>query len=140
MKKTVLVIAIAFGFSTYSNAQISLKDVNSATSAASKTATSAFDVNGISAQIMNTLKPQLKLTPDQIAPVTGVVTGLLNKKKDALPLMATNKAGYAAAMSGVQGAFPSKMKTILKAEQYSSLLNIIPKKPSSTNILSKMLF
>jgi uncharacterized protein YajQ (UPF0234 family) len=140
MKKTLFAFAIAIGFSMNSNAQISLKDVNSATATASKSASSSFDVNGITTQIVNSLQPKLKLTPEQVPQVTGIVSGLLNKKKTALPLMATDKAGYASAMSGIQSAFPSKMKTVLKAQQYTSLLSLIPKTSTSTNVLSKLLF
>ena len=67
-------------------------------------------------------------------------TELLNKKKNALPKMASNKAGYNSVMAGIQSAFPSKMKTVLKAQQYATLLGLMPKSPSSTNILLKLLF
>ena len=122
-----------------SKAQISLNDVNKATAVGSK-ALSSFDVSGISSQILGTLKPKLNLTPEQVPQVTSIVTELLNKKKNALPMMASNKAGYNSVMSGIQSAFPSKMKTVLKAQQYATLLGLMPKSPSSTNILSKLLF
>lgn len=140
MKKSVLFIAFAFGFSCYSNAQISMKKLNSEPTSTIKAPSTTFDVNGLTSQIVNSLQPKLKLTNDQVPQVTNTITGLLNKKKKAIPLITTDKAGYSSIMTGIQSAFPSKMKTILKPEQYSSLLSLIPKKPSSTNILSKMLF
>nr|WP_315157876.1 hypothetical protein [uncultured Flavobacterium sp.] len=140
MKKSILTSALLMCFALSSKAQISLNDVNKATEVGSKAALSSFDVSSISSQILGTLKPNLKLTPEQIPQVTSIVTELLNKKKNALPMMASNKAGYNSVMSGIQSAFPSKMKTVLKAQQYSALLGLIPKSPSSTNVLSKLLF
>lgn len=75
-----------------SNAQISINDINKATSVAGKAATSSFDVNVISSQIVNSLKPQLKLAPEQVPQVSSIVTELLNKKKNALPMLASNKS------------------------------------------------
>ena len=101
--------------------------MNKATAVGSKAALSSFDVSGISSQILGTLKPKLNLTPEQVPQVTSIVTELLNKKKNALPMMASNKAGYNSVMSGIQSAFPSKMKTVLKAQQYATLLGLMPK-------------
>lgn len=140
MKKSILTSALLMCFALSSKAQISLNDVNKATEVGSKAALSSFDVSGVSSQILGTLKPKLSLTPEQVPQVTSIVTELLNKKKNALPMMASNKAGYNSVMSGIQSAFPSKMKTVLKAQQYSALLGLIPKSPSSTNVLSKLLF
>jgi hypothetical protein len=43
-------------------------------------------------------------------------------------------------MSGLRDLFPSKMKGILNATQYASLLGIMPKSASSPSVLTKMLF
>ena len=139
MKNFIFTFVLLLCSAISSKAQISLNDVNKATAVGSK-ALSSFDVSGISSQILGTLKPKLNLTPEQVPQVTSIVTELLNKKKNALPMMASNKAGYNSVMSGIQSAFPSKMKTVLKAQQYATLLGLIPKSPSSTNILSKLLF
>lgn len=133
---TVFFVGLCWGI----QAQISLNDVNKATSVASKAATSSFDVGAIGSQIVNSLQSKIQLNPEQVTQTTSIVTELLNKKKNALPMLATNKAGYQKVMSGIQTAFPSKMKSILKAQQYASLLQLIPKSSSSTNILSKLLF
>jgi hypothetical protein len=139
MKNFIFTFVLLLCSAISSKAQISLNDVNKATAVGSK-ALSSFDVSGISSQILGTLKPKLNLTPEQVPQVTSIVTELLNKKKNALPMMASNKAGYNSVMSGIQSAFPSKMKTVLKAQQYATLLGLMPKSPSSTNILSKLLF
>ena len=139
MKNFIFTFVLLLCSAISSKAQISLNDVNKATAVGSK-ALSSFDVSGISSQILGTLKPKLNLTPEQVPQVTSIVTELLNKKKNALPKMASNKAGYNSVMSGIQSAFPSKMKTVLKAQQYATLLGLMPKSPSSTNILSKLLF
>ena len=140
MKNFIFTFVLLLCSAISSKAQISLNDVNKATAVGSKAALSSFDVSGISSQILGTLKPKLNLTPEQVPQVTSIVTELLNKKKNALPKMASNKAGYNSVMSGIQSAFPSKMKTVLKAQQYATLLGLMPKTPSATNILSKLLF
>lgn len=140
MKKMIFTTAFVIGISFGIQAQISINDVNKVSSVASKAATSSFDVGAIGSQIVNSLQSKIKLSPEQVTQTSAVVTELLNKKKNALPMLATDKAGYQKVMSGIQTAFPSKMKTILKAQQYASLLQLIPKTSSSTNILSKLLF
>ena len=125
MKNFIFTFVLLLCSAISSKAQISLNDVNKATAVGSK-ALSSFDVSGISSQILGTLKPKLNLTPEQVPQVTSIVTELLNKKKNALPMMASNKAGYNSVMSGIQSAFPSKMKTVLKAQQYATLLGLMP--------------
>lgn len=144
MKKKFLIIAMLFGAFTYSNAQ-SIGDMTKAAgTTASKQAASAaansFDVAGISNQVMGYLSPKLKITDAQKPAVNSLVNELLNKKKNILPLAATDKAGYTSKMTGLRNLFPSKMKGILDAGQYASLLGIMPKSASSTSPLTKMLF
>lgn len=144
MKKKLLMMSMLFGIFTYSNAQ-SIGDITKAAgTTASKQATSAaansFDVAGISNQVMGVLSPKLKLTDAQKPAVNSLVNELLNKKKNILPLAATDKAGYVSKMTGLRNLFPSKMKGILNATQYASLLGIMPKSASSTSPLTKMLF
>lgn len=144
MKKKFLIIAMLLGSFTYSNAQ-SIGDITKAagTTASKQTASAAansFNVAGISNQVMGLLSPKLKLTEAQKPAVNSLVNELLNKKKNILPLAATDKAGYASKMTAIRDLFPSKMKGILNATQYASLLGIMPKSASSTSPLTKMLF
>ena len=144
MKKKILMMSMLFGIFTYSNAQ-SIGDITkaagtTATKQATSAAASSFDVAGISNQVMGYLSPKLKITDAQKPAVNSLVNELLNKKKNILPLAATDKAGYASKMSGLRDLFPSKMKGILNATQYASLLGIMPKSASSPSALTKMLF
>jgi hypothetical protein len=144
MKKKFLIIAMLLGAFTYSNAQ-SIGDITKAAgTTASKQAASAaansFDVAGISNQVMGVLSPKLKLTEAQKPAVNSLVNELLNKKKSILPTAVSDKAGYASKMTAIRDLFPSKMKGILNATQYASLLGIMPKSASSTSPLTKMLF
>jgi hypothetical protein len=144
MKKKFLIIAMLLGAFTYSNAQ-SIGDITKAAgTTASKQAASAaansFDVAGISNQVMGMLSPKLKLTEAQKPAVNSLVNELLNKKKSILPTAVSDKAGYASKMTAIRDLFPSKMKGILNATQYASLLGIMPKSASSTSPLTKMLF
>jgi hypothetical protein len=144
MKKKILISAMLFGVFTYSNAQ-SIGDITKAAgTTASKQAASAvassFDVSGISSQVMGLLTPKLKLTEAQKTAVNSLVNELLNKKKNILPTAVSDKAGYTSKMTGIRDVFPSKMKGILNATQYSTLLGIMPKSASSTSVLTKMLF
>jgi len=144
MKKKLLIMSMLLGLCSISHAQ-SMGDISKAAgAAATKQATSAaassFDVAGISNQVMGVLSPKLKLTEAQKPAVNSLVNELLNKKKNILPLAATDKAGYASKMTGLRNLFPSKMKGILDAGQYASLLGIMPKSASSASVLTKMLF
>jgi hypothetical protein len=144
MKKKLIMLSVFLAGFGYAQAQ-SMGDLTKAAgSAATKQATTAaansFDVAGISNQVMGMLSPKLKLTDAQKPAVNSLVNELLNKKKSILPLAATDKAGYASKMTGLRNLFPSKMKGILDATQYASLLGIMPKSASSTSALAKMLY
>jgi hypothetical protein len=144
MKKKFLIIAMLLGSFTYSNAQsigsITKAAGTTATKQATTVASNSFDVAGISNQVMGLLTPKLKLTTAQKPAVNSLVNELLNKKKSFLPLAATDKNGYNSKMTGLRNLFPSKMKGILGATQYASLIGIMPKSASSTSVLTKMLY
>ena len=144
MMKKLLMMSMLLGVFTYSNAQ-SMGDLTKAAgSTAAKQATSAaassFDVASISNQVMGYLSPKLKITDAQKPAVNSLVNELLNKKKNILPTALTDKAGYASKMTGLRNLFPTKMKGILNASQYTQLLGLLPKSASSTSPLTKMLF
>lgn len=144
MKKKLLILSMLLGVFTFSSAQ-SMGDLTKAASStaakqATTAATNSFDVAGISNQVMGVLSPKLKLTDAQKPAVNSIVNEMLNKKKNILPTALTDKAGYASKMTGVRDLFPSKMKGVLNATQYKSLLGIMPKSSSSTSALAKMLF
>ena len=136
MKKKLLLIAVLFGTITFTNAQ----SLGGLTKAATSVASSAFDVAGISNQVMGYLSPKLKITDAQKPMVNSLVNNLLNKKKDILPTATTDKAGYTSKMKGISNTFSSKMKGILNAAQYTQLLGLLPKSASSTSPLTQMLF
>jgi hypothetical protein len=144
MKKKLLIMSMLFCTFTYSNAQ-SIGDLTKAAGTATSkqavsAATNSFDVARISNQVMGVLSPKLKLTEAQKPAVNSIVNEMLNKKKNILPLAVTDKAGYTSKMSGLRDLFPSKMKGIVNATQYASLLGIMPKSASSPSVLTKMLF
>ncbi len=139
MKKRLLIVAMLLGVLSNSNAQ-SMGDLTKAASSATSTAAKSFDVAGIASQVMGTLSPKLKLTDAQKPAVSALVNELLNKKKNILSTSLTDKAGYASKMTAVRNLFPSKMKGILNATQYASLLGLMPKSATSTSALAKMLF
>ena len=143
MKKKLLVMSMLFGIFTYSNAQSMGDLTNTANSSASKATSAAansFDVASISNQVMGYLSPKLKISEAQKPMVNSLVNELLNKKKSILPLAATDKAGYTSKMTGIRDLFPSKMKGILNAGQYTQLLGLLPKSATSTSPLTKMLY
>lgn len=143
MKKKLIMTAILLGMYSYSNAQSMgdlTKAANSATSQATAAATKSFDVAGISNQITGYLSPTLKITDAQKPAVNSLVNELLNKKKNILPTELTDKAGYASKMTGIRNLFPSKMKGILNATQYTQLLGLLPKSATSKSPLTQMLF
>ncbi|MBK0370115.1 hypothetical protein [Flavobacterium agrisoli] len=143
MMKKIVFTALFLGMVSFSQAQ-NLGDLSKSASAsaskAASSATSSFDVAGISNQIMGVLNPKLKLTEAQKPMVNSLVNDLLNKKKSILPKAVTDKAGYAAGMKGINDTFTSKMKGLVNASQYTSLLGILPKSASSVSPLAKMLF
>ena len=143
MKKKLLVMSMLFGIFTYSNAQSMGDLTNTANSSASKATSAAansFDVASISNQVMGYLSPKLKISEAQKPMVNSLVNELLNKKKNILPLATTDKAGYTSKMTGIRDLFPSKMKGILNAGQYTQLLGLLPKSATSTSPLTKMLY
>lgn len=144
MKKKILMMSMLFGIFTYSNAQ-SIGDLTkaagtTATKQATTTAANSFDVASISNQVMGYLSPTLKISDAQKPAVNSLVNELLNKKKNILPTALTDKAGYASKMTGIRNLFPTKMKGILNAGQYTQLLGLLPKSATSKSPLTQMLF
>jgi hypothetical protein len=124
MKKKLFILSMLLGVFTFCSAQ-SLGDLAKAAASttskqATSTATKSFDVAGISSQVMGLLSPKLNLSSAQKPLVSLLVNELLNKKKNILTTALSNKAGYAAQMTGLRNLFPSKMKGILNAAQYAS--------------------
>ena len=144
MKLTFALVVATFCLSTSMNAQVSLdkakKSAETTTKDATKAASNAFDVSGISTQVMDYLGPKLKLTDAQKPAVTSLVNDLLKQKKAVLPTAATDKKGYDAKMTTIRNAFPEKMKKLVSADQLKTLTSLIPKSNNPNNILSKMLF
>ncbi len=144
MKKKILMMSMLFGIFTYSNAQ-SIGDLTkaagtTATKQATTAAANSFDVASISNQVMGYLSPTLKISDAQKPAVNSLVNELLNKKKNILPTALTDKAGYASKMTGIRNLFPTKMKGILNAGQYTQLLGLLPKSATSKSPLTQMLF
>jgi len=139
MKKKLLIMSILLGLCSISHAQ-SMGDITKAASAATSSATNSFDVAGISNQVMGYLSPTLKISDAQKPAVNSLVNELLNKKKNILPTALTDKAGYASKMTGIRNLFPTKMKGILNAGQYTQLLGLLPKSATSKSPLTQMLF
>lgn len=144
MKKKLIILSMLLGGFAYSNAQsigtLTKAATSSATQQATSAAASSFDVASISNQVMGVLSPKLKLTDAQKPLVNSLVNETLNKKKSILPTALSDKAGYASKMLGISNGFTSKMKGLIKPEQYTALLGILPKSASSTSALAKMLF
>lgn len=107
---------------------------------ATKVATNSFDVSSISTEVVNSLTKNLRLSKEQKPAVTSLVNDLLNKKKDILPLAATNKKDYDTKMTSIRNLFPEKMKKLISADQMKLLTALIPKSNTTSNVLSKMLF
>jgi hypothetical protein len=139
MKKKLFITAVLLGTISFTNAQ-SISDITKATSTASTAAVSSFDVASISNQIMGVVSPKLKLTDAQKPAVNALVNETLNKKKNILPTMATDKVGYTSKMTTNRELFSSKMKKLVSPEQFTALTSLLPKSASSISPLAKMLF
>lgn len=143
MKKKLIIATLLLGTISFANAQ-SMGDITKATNTASKTAATAsetsFDVAGISNQVMGVLSPKLKLTDAQKPAVNTLVNETLNKKKNILPTMTTDKAGYASKMTGNRADFSSKMKNLISPTQFTALTTLLPKSASSISPLVQMLY
>lgn len=144
MKKKLIILSLLLGGFAFSNAQnigtLTKAASSNATQQATSAAASSFDVASISNQVMGTLSPKLKLTDAQKPLVNSLVNETLNKKKSILPSAISDKVGYASKMKGISSGFTSKMKGLIKPEQYTALLGLLPKSASSTSALAKMLF
>jgi hypothetical protein len=143
MKKKIFIAAVLFGTFTFANAQ-SMGDITKATNSANKTATakatSSFDVASISNQVMGILSPKLKLTDAQKPAVNSLVNETLNKKKNILPSMTTDKAGYTSKMAANKETFISKMKKLISPTQMTALTALLPKSASAITPLAQMLY
>jgi hypothetical protein len=139
MKKKLLISAILFGTFTFANAQ-SMGDITKAANTATSTAARSFDVAGISNQVMGLLSPKLKLTDAQKPAVNSLVNEMLNKKKNILPTMTTDKAGYTSKMTANRESFSAKMKKLVSPTQFTALTALLPKSASAVTPLVQMLY
>jgi ABC-type dipeptide/oligopeptide/nickel transport system permease component len=139
MKKKLLIAAVLLGAISCANAQ-SVGDITKAASKASTTAIPSFDVASLSNQVMGVLSPKLKLTEAQKPIVNSLVNETLNKKKNILPTMATDKAGYTSKMTTTRESFISKMKKNISPTQFEALTALLPKSASAITPLAKMLY
>lgn len=130
MKKKLLISAVLLGTLSFANAQ-SMGDITKAASKATTASASSFDVASISNQVMGLLSPKLKLTDAQKPAVTALVNETLNKKKNILPAMATDKAGYTSKMTANRESFIAKMKKTISPAQFTALTALLPKSASA---------
>ncbi|QKJ63274.1 hypothetical protein [Flavobacterium sp. M31R6] len=139
MKKKLLITAVLLGTISFANAQ-SMGDITKAASTAKTASASSFDVASISNQVMEVLSPKLKLTDAQKPAVNSLVNETLNKKKNLLPTMATDKAGYTSKMTANRESFTAKMKKIVSPTQFTALTALLPKSASTLTPLVQMLY
>jgi hypothetical protein len=143
MKNKPFITTILLGTISFANAQ-SMGDITTATNTASKaTATASatsFDVASISNQVMGVLSPKLKLSDAQKPAVNSLVNEMLNKKKNLLPTMATDKAGYNSKMTTNRESFSAKIKKLVSPTQFTALIALLPKSASAVTPLVKMLY
>lgn len=139
MKKRLLILMVLFGTISLTNAQ-GVGDITKAANKASKIATPSFDVASISNQVMGLLNPKLKLTDAQKPIVNSLVNEALNKKKNILPTMATDKSGYTSKMTGNRESFIAKMKKNISPTQFTALTALLPKSASVASPLAQMLY
>ncbi|HKO77115.1 MAG TPA: hypothetical protein VJU52_07860 [Flavobacterium sp.] len=139
MKKKLLITAVLLGTISFANAQ-SMGDITKATSTAKTASTNSFDVASISNQVMGLLSPKLKLTDAQKPAVNALVNETLNKKKNILPTMATDKAGYTSKMTTNRESFTAKMKKLISPTQFTALTALLPKSASAVTPLVQMLY
>lgn len=139
MKKKLLITAVLLGTISFANAQ-SMGDITKATSTAKTASASSFDVASISNQVMGLLSPKLKLTDAQKPAVNALVNETLNKKKNILPTMATDKAGYTSKMTTNRESFTAKMKKLVSPTQFTALTALLPKSASAVTPLVQMLY
>ncbi|AOW09920.1 hypothetical protein [Flavobacterium gilvum] len=146
MKKKLLITAVLLGTFSFSNAQ-SIGDItkaaNTATSAANaaNTVAKSFNVATIANEVMALLGPKLKLSQAQIPAVTALVNETLNKKKNILPTLTTDKAGYTAKMTTNRQSFLTKMKNTISKEQFTALTALLPKSAAAVaNPLVQLLY
>lgn len=130
---------VLFGTISLTNAQ-GVGDITKAANKASKIATPSFDVASISNQVMGLLNPKLKLTDAQKPIVNSLVNEALNKKKNILPTMATDKSGYTSKMTGNRESFIAKMKKNISPTQFTALTALLPKSASVASPLAQMLY
>lgn len=130
---------VLLGTISLANAQ-GVGDITKAASKATKVAAPSFDVASISNQVMGLLNPKLKLTDAQKPVVNSLVNEALNKKKNILPTMATDKSAYTSKMTGNRESFIAKMKKSISPTQFTALTALLPKSASVASPLAQMLY
>lgn len=144
MKKIFFSIIAAACISIHANAQIALPKIDT------KAATSALanfvkppaigDVTKTAGSIVSDLTTKLALSAVQKPALTSAISGFLQKKNSILSLANTNPAQYLSKFNPLQSDLFSKVKGIVGAAKFASLLKLKPAGTGAGNVLSNLFF
>jgi len=99
-----------------------------------------LNVTRITGEIIEKITPALSLNTDQKPQVEEAIAEFLTKKIDILPVEKTDAPAYASKFNQLNGAFISKLKSILVAKQMTSFLGLKPKINNPANVLSHLFY
>jgi len=141
MKKKLLFVALAVGFTVYASAQISASSIKSVTDKA-KTAvsTSGVDASALTSGLMSKLTPALSLSKIQVPKVKDLVSNYITQKMSIQSLMKTDKAKYLSKLGNLSGVLNSGLKSTLSTDQFTKFLSLKPKTNDTSNPISQLFY
>lgn len=98
------------------------------------------DVGATSNGILSLLKTKLALSDSQSPKIGSLLTDFLQSKSGILNLASSKPAEYKSKFSAIQDKLMKGIKAVTTVAQYSKLLGLKPKAPSSSNLLSHLFF
>lgn len=140
MYKTTLLLLLATSTTITASAQ-ALPEVKPGFASAAKNFVkppAIGDVAKTTAGIVSELAGKLKLGPKEKPQLTDAIGAFLGRKKDLLPLAASNPAGYLSKFNPLQKDLFGKLKGIMGAAKFAKFMGLKP--ANAAGVLSNLFF
>jgi hypothetical protein len=144
MKKIFFCVVAAAFINVSAQAQISLPKIDGKTAASTLAnfikPPAIGDVTQTTGNIVSDLTGKLALSAVQKPALTSAISSFLQKKNSILSLANTNPAQYLSKFNPLQSDLFSKVKGIVGAAKFASLLKLKPAGTGAGNVLSNLFF
>ncbi|NIG53180.1 hypothetical protein [Chitinophaga sp. Cy-1792] len=99
-----------------------------------------MNIEGTASSIIGKLDKSIQLNEVQKPKLLTVVTNYLQQKSNLQSLQVTNEKAYKTKINSMQNGLHTRLKTILSDTQYASFLDLKPKAPDATNVLTQLYY